>query len=164
MPVEVLRFKFDYFYGLIGSVHQAVAGNGSVVALAACGVESPVFRYAEVGVVAPLVSNVVFSRALGGHLQHEVGRLTQVPDGVPVLLNGLRLVHVEGDQQVGDAVALGLAGGPSDRDFAKYDGGVVLAQVFRESLQKGRPVQVERILHIVSGWEVGKPFQCPCFP
>ena len=120
--MEVLRFNLNNFYGVIRSVRQSVTGQGRIVTIAASGVEAPVFRNAEIGVVAPLVNDVSIFGGLGGHLQHEVGGLALISDGVAVLLDEQRPVHLEGDEHVGDAVACLLAGSPSHRHLAEDDG------------------------------------------
>ena len=120
--MEVLRINLNNFYGVICSVRQPVAGEGRIVALAASGVEAPVLRNAKIGIVAPFVNDVSLFGGLGGHLQHEVGGLALVPNGVAVLLDEQRPVHMEGDEHVGDAVACLLAGGPPHRHFAEDDG------------------------------------------
>ena len=160
VPVKVLRPDFEDLYGMVSVIQENVAGNWRVVAYTACGVETPVFRYAEVGVVASLIADVVTTGTCRGHLQHEVGRLPLIPYGVPILIDCQRPVYVEGDEQVGYAVAFLLAGSPPHRYFAQHDDCVVVAEMCFQGRLVGGSVQVDGVLHVVPGREVGELFQC----
>ena len=78
MPVKVALSQYQYVNGLICLFHEAVASQRRAVALAAGGVEPPVFGYPEGGVV-PALSGVVFlACAFRCYFQHEIGRLALV--------------------------------------------------------------------------------------
>ena len=70
-------------------------------------------------------------------------------------------INVEGDEEVGDPLVQLLVGTQVYRDFAEHQGGAGAAEVGGESSYMAWAVQVDDILHIVPGREVGEPFNFP---
>ena len=151
--VVVPGSDFTYLYGLVGPLLQPVAGDGRVITLASGGVEAPVFGYAKSGVVMALARNVLLGCGDGSYLQHEVGRLALMLNGVTVLLNRQCPIDVEGDKEIRDSVPF-TARSLAHRDFAQHYGGVQVTEMSLQDSLVGRSVQVNGILHIVPGREV----------
>ena len=70
-PIPVIVHLYNA-YGLVFTVHQPVACQGSRVVVAAGGVKAPVLRHAKSGVSLRLVFVVVGGGALRGDLQDEI--------------------------------------------------------------------------------------------
>ena len=144
--------------GLILPVHQNVPGQRRFVPVARI-VEAPVLGDAHYGVGVPLVPFIALVRSLGGHLQHEVGRLALLGDEVAVAGAGGGGVGVQGDEHIGKQDVVVAPGGPqARRRLAEDYRGVQVAQVVSQGRRVGREIHVMVGGHIqVTGPGVRKP-------
>ena len=143
--------------GFVGPVDQGPANQPGFVALAPIRVKEPVFGDPEGGVVLPLADFVPAGGVVGGHFQHEIGRLALLPDGISLLGNDAGAPDVESDEQVGNPHA-GAAGGhiPGDGNLAEDNCGFRVAQMQTQGSLVAVIVEIGGVHHIGAGRKVGE--------
>ena len=120
--------------GLVQAFNEPVPGQGGAVVPAPGVVKAPVFRDAQGGVAIPLFDDVPAAGGGRGNFQNEVRGLALLLDDVAVAVTTGFGVDVEGDEQVRVEQAQTVGGRyPADVGVARYDGGVLVAEVLGPS-------------------------------
>ena len=82
------------------------------------------------------------------------GGFAPVLNGVTPLFYDGGLVHVEGDDQVGNVHALKLEGAPCDRDFGQHEVSILVAEMPAQDRLVFRIGEIDSVLHVAPGQEV----------